>query len=652
LLSSYSTLTGTMPLNQVQRAYNGLGQLITEYQEHGGAVNMSTSAKVQYTYSEIPNMTNHSRLKSITYPNGRIVRYEYNSGLDDSISRLSFLADDSSGSVGTHLEEYSYLGLGTVVKRAHPQPGIDLTYIKQTGEANGDAGDQYTGLDRFGRVVDQRWIKTSDGSHTDRLQYTYDRDSNRLARNNIVNSNFNETYGYDNLNQLSSFARGTHTLGWGLDAAGNFSSVTTDGGTPVSRTNNKQNEVTQVGTSTLTFDNNGNTTTDDNGKTLVYDAWNRLVAYKNGMTVLESYKYDALNRRIVQNAGTATDLYYSAAWQVLEEQVAGATQAQYVWSAVYVDALVLRDRGAERLYVQQDANFNVTALVTTAGVVVERDDYDPYGKPTFLNATWSTLTGSGYAWVYLHQGGRFDITTGLYYFRMRDYSPTLMRWTSVDAKGLGAGDSNVYRYAGNDPTNATDPTGQLKVYVWSPHVDAYGHSAVQLSDGTYISWWPAGPGKNKKGRPGGTHSHEDDVDSNKGEGMEADIIVDIGDNCFNEDDTKKWWDDFTSKPETWSATTNSCSDIAAKALNKMVSVANPCYASISHSNVIWTPKDVADYAECLKRWCGSKKNGVVNASGRYVWEYTKEAWSWVTPVGQICSAGRSAWHRCEILGKK
>jgi hypothetical protein len=29
-----------------------------------------------------------------------------------------------------------------VVDRSHPQPGVDLTYIKQTGESNGDAGDR------------------------------------------------------------------------------------------------------------------------------------------------------------------------------------------------------------------------------------------------------------------------------------------------------------------------------------------------------------------------------------------------------------------------------------------------------------------------------------------------------------------------------
>jgi hypothetical protein len=40
------------------------------------------------------------------------------SGLDDRISRLSFPADDNAGTVGTHLEEYSYLGLNTAVQRA------------------------------------------------------------------------------------------------------------------------------------------------------------------------------------------------------------------------------------------------------------------------------------------------------------------------------------------------------------------------------------------------------------------------------------------------------------------------------------------------------------------------------------------------------
>ena len=64
---------------------------------------------------------------------------------------------------------------------------MDLTYIKQTGESDGDAGDQYTGLDRFGRVVDQRWTTSERHGHGP-LQYGYDRDRNRLYAENLVDT--------------------------------------------------------------------------------------------------------------------------------------------------------------------------------------------------------------------------------------------------------------------------------------------------------------------------------------------------------------------------------------------------------------------------------------------------------------------------------
>lgn len=89
-------------------------------------------------------------------------------------------------------------------------------------------------------------------------------------------------------------------------------------------------------------------TLDQNNKTLVYDAWNRLTAYKNGASTLTSYSYDAESRRIVESPAsvTATDLYYSNQWQVLEERQSSTVKAQQVWGAGYVDQLVLRDRDA------------------------------------------------------------------------------------------------------------------------------------------------------------------------------------------------------------------------------------------------------------------------------------------------------------------
>jgi RHS repeat-associated protein len=491
LITSYDAATAGNIVNQVQRTFNGLGQMTAEYQSHSGAVNTSTTPNVQYTYSEMAGGANHSRLTSITYPNGKVLTYNYSSGLNDSISRLSSLSDTS----GT-LESYDYLGLGTVVRRSHPQSGVDLTYIKQTGESNGDAGDQYTGLDRFGRIVDQRWLKTSTPTGTnDRFQFGYDRDGNRTYRDNLVNAAFGEVYAYDGLNQITSFQRGTlnatkqgivgtpsRSQSWNFDAPGNWASATSDGSTQT-RTHDKQNEITSVsGATTPTYDANGNLTKDETGKQFVYDAWNRLVTVKDtGGATIAGYRYDGQGWRISETkSGTTRDFYYSDQWQVLEERVGGQAQVQYVWSPVYVDALVLRDRDTdangsldERLWAQQDANWNVTALLDGTGAVVERYTYDPYGTATVYDANWDVRTGgSAYAWAYLHQGGRIDKDTRLCDFRHRFYSPTLGRWATTDPLGPIISDKNLYRYVSGSPVSYLDPNGQIGIQYLAPYFEA------------------------------------------------------------------------------------------------------------------------------------------------------------------------------------
>jgi RHS repeat-associated protein len=293
------------------------------------------------------------------------------------------------------------------------------------------------------------------------------------------------------LNQLTAFSRGqlnaakdtigtpVHSQSLTMDGLGNFT-MTASNNQPVTLTYNAQNEIasTTFGV-TPTYDHNGNMTRDPNGREYIYDAWNRMVQVPNrGNPPPALYTFDALGRRIQENdSGYVRDLYFSADWQVIEERVpAGqAGMTQQVWSPMNVDALVLRDRATmanatldERLYVQQDANWNVTAVVCATGAVRERYVYDPYGRftdptgqtTTVLNPDWSTRTGgSAVAWVYLFQGGRYDNASGLYNFRNRDYSPALGRWMEVDPKRYKAGDTNLYRYELNEPTSATDPSG-------------------------------------------------------------------------------------------------------------------------------------------------------------------------------------------------
>lgn len=150
-ITSYnSPIVGTgSVVNQVKLEYNAFGLLATEYQEHAGSVNTSTSPKVTYTYTD--GADNHARRTGMTYPNGRILRYEYSSGADDVLSRPSFLADDSSGSIGTHLAEYTDLGQSGITRADHPEPCLRCDLATGTGD------DPHTGLNRFDRVVDLLW---------------------------------------------------------------------------------------------------------------------------------------------------------------------------------------------------------------------------------------------------------------------------------------------------------------------------------------------------------------------------------------------------------------------------------------------------------------------------------------------------------------
>jgi hypothetical protein len=179
-------------------------------------------------------------------------------------------------------------------------------------------GDQYTGLDRFGRVVDQRWVPTSSPQNpTDRFRYTYDRDSNRLTRTNAVNTVFSESYGYDSFNELTSFSRGTHSQGWTLDNLGNWKSFTNDqtGPPTENRTHNVQNQIVSIdaGLATPTYDANGNTKSDERNNTYSFDGWNRLAQVVN-------YSFDMVGRLTAdavtipsgsQVDGTVTKLGYS-----------------------------------------------------------------------------------------------------------------------------------------------------------------------------------------------------------------------------------------------------------------------------------------------------------------------------------------------------
>ena len=129
---------------------------------------------------------------------------------------------------------------------------------------------------------------------------------------------------------------------------------------------------------------------------------------------------------------TTTNLYYSGT-QVLEESSGGDYTNRYVWNPANPNSLILRNSGVEvgaatRLWAVSDANNDVVALVLS-GSVVERYDYTPSGATTIMNASYTALTNSAYAWINTWGTGRVDSVTGNINLQGVDWNPELQQFT-------------------------------------------------------------------------------------------------------------------------------------------------------------------------------------------------------------------------------
>ncbi len=330
---------------------------------------------VGYAYAD-GSSGNTARLTSLTYPNGRIVDYSYGTanGANDLLSRIETLTIQGEATAAC---QYTYPGLDWYPRIEYPEPGVELTYIKEAGQPVGDAGDDYIGFDRFGRTIDMNWRKTVGGTELDHIQYGYNRASNRTWRKNLVAaSGQDEAYQYDGLYQLSDFSRGNLNINCTLvgaipeaeeeftyDPTGNWQAYVrkSDGATDLDQTrvNNKDNQVTQIDASSdgIAHDLAGNTTQmppDASGDwneslTITWDAWNRIVKVEDGGAEVGAYEYDGLYRRTTKTvSGVTRHAYYSNRWKPLEQRLDTSTDAerQYLWGVRpnHRDELILRDR--------------------------------------------------------------------------------------------------------------------------------------------------------------------------------------------------------------------------------------------------------------------------------------------------------------------
>ncbi len=276
------------------------------------------------------------------------------------------------------------------------------------------------------------------------------------------------TYSYDTTNQLTQ--DGANDLSY--DGNGNW--------TMAGYATGAGNRTSTDGVWTYTYDAEGNVTKKSKGATsdtwtYDYDNNNQMTgatfSATDGGTVTQrtTYSYDAFANRI-QNQGwdgatTTTQRYGLDGWDTARPPAIGDENFN-AWADLN-GSNILTDR---RMF---GTEFGAPVATETSAGAVSWDTTDLQGSVRLVldnsGTITTTLAYDAFGKVvsgsppdrYTYATMQRDSITGLYSTAngQRDDNPETGSWQQSDPTGFRAGDPNLRRYVGNDPTNFVDPNG-------------------------------------------------------------------------------------------------------------------------------------------------------------------------------------------------
>jgi len=423
-------------------AYNAQNLLTTKTYANGSQVSYTYDGHQNLLTSTTANGTTNftydsaDRLTGIAYPSGQSIQYAYNSGgqrigMSDSTGFAVQYAYDAVGrlsqltSGGAPIVSYTYDVAGRLTRKTMGNG----TYTTYAYDADGDLLHQIN--------------YSSGGVVLSEFDYTYDALGRRTAMNAPSGA---WTFAYDADSELESLMSPGSNAQYTYDADGNWLSAA-----GVSYNANNLDEYTAAGSTAYTYDADGNLIS-GGGFTYSYDDENRLVGLASS-TDTWTFQYDGLGQRVATTHNGVVTQYLNdiSGFGNVEAEFNGSGQlvSHYTHGLDLTSSVPANGTPA---YYHFDGAGNTAQMTNAAGSVVNSYTYLPFGQKL------SSTVGVANPFTYVGEFGVMDEGSGLYFMRNRWYNPVIGHFVQQDPIGL-AGDTDLYRYVGNDPLLFADPLG-------------------------------------------------------------------------------------------------------------------------------------------------------------------------------------------------
>ncbi len=231
-----------------------------------------------------------------------------------------------------------------------------------------------------------------------------------------------------------------------------------------------------TGTNTLNYgyDLVGNLTVEGNVRLHEWDHANRLTTFRTQTSgalpsVYAQYRYDSAGQRvmkIVKHPGSDPDITIYVGGTFERRILSGGTDHAVTHDDIHIldgsqriavlqkGTPLPRDPYPEATYQLGDHVGSSTTTLDAGGVLLNREEYTPYGETSFGSYTLKR---------YRFAAKERDEESSLIYYGARYYAPWLARWISTDPLSKESGSD--YAYALDNPLRIVDPSGASGVEV-------------------------------------------------------------------------------------------------------------------------------------------------------------------------------------------